>query len=387
MRVKGKVIKWKDEKGFGFIQPTNGKPEIFFHKNCLLNQLRRPDVGDEVSFKIVTNQEGKDRAERVLFQGERDPRKTDRIFDFFYLSISFLFLFGIGTLIFFKKIDPLILIFYCLLSLITFLLYRNDKIKAQNDQWRTPENKLHFCSLIGGWPGALVAQRIFHHKSRKESFQGIYRITVILNILGVSFYCLLGNNFLSYEMYFQKYNRNSNNYLENSQNNPLNRKETHFYKLVSRYGDRDFWKGEFISVSDGDTITVLHDGVKEKIRLYGIDCPEKDQPGGREAKQLTKSIVSGRTIEIDSREKDQHGITIGLVKVDGISLNELLITNGFAWVYGQYCDESFCSDWIKRESKARELKRGIWKALEVIPPWEWRKDRGLSFVKDILGDN
>jgi endonuclease YncB( thermonuclease family) len=62
-------------------------------------------------------------------------------------------------------------------------------------------------------------------------------------------------------------------------------------------------KGEFISVSDGDTITVLHDGSKEKIRIMALIVQKKTSQEGREAKQLTKSIVSGRTIEIDSREK------------------------------------------------------------------------------------
>ena len=77
MRLKGKVIKWQNDKGFGFIEPINGMPDLFFHENFLLNQSRRPVVGDEVSFEIATNLEKKQRAKRILFRGERDPRKLD----------------------------------------------------------------------------------------------------------------------------------------------------------------------------------------------------------------------------------------------------------------------------------------------------------------------
>lgn len=206
MRLKGKVIKWQNDKGFGFIEPINGMPDLFFHENFLHNQSRRPVVGDEVSFEINTNQEGKQRAERILFRGERDPRKSDKFFDIFYLSLSCVFLICIGVLAFFKKIDPIVLILYLLLSLITFLLYWQDKNKAKNDEWRTPEKKLHFFSLIGGWPGALIAQRLLRHKSRKQSFRAVFYVTVIINISAISFYSYWGGNFINYDLFLHKIN-------------------------------------------------------------------------------------------------------------------------------------------------------------------------------------
>jgi uncharacterized membrane protein YsdA (DUF1294 family)/cold shock CspA family protein len=225
MRLEGKVIKWQNDKGFGFIEPINGSPDLFFHENFLRNQSRRPVVGDEVTFEITTNQEEKKRAERILFRGERDPWKSDKVFDVFYSSLSCVFLICIGVLVFLEKIDPIVLILYLLLSLITYFLYRQDKIKAKNDEWRTPEKKLHFFSLIGGWPGALIAQRLLRHKSRKQSFQVFFYITVILNISAISFYSYSGSNFMSYDLFLHKFNQFTHEFSKNSQNKP-NQKQT-----------------------------------------------------------------------------------------------------------------------------------------------------------------
>jgi len=97
------------------------------------------------------------------------------------------------------------------------------------------------------------------------------------------------------------------------------------------------WSAKVVSVSDGDTITVLHFGHQEKIRLYGIDCPEKAQDYGQKAKDLTGALIAGRTVDVETKTVDRYGRTVGLVTVDGQSLNELIVQNGYAWVYRQYC--------------------------------------------------
>ncbi|MGD9950645.1 MAG: thermonuclease family protein, partial [Desulfobulbus sp.] len=147
------------------------------------------------------------------------------------------------------------------------------------------------------------------------------------------------------------------------------------------------WSGPVLSISDGDTIIVLHEGKREKIRLYGIDCPEKDQVGGEEARKLTLALISGRRIEVEAKGKDRYGRTVGLVKIDSTSLNESLILNGYAWVYWQYCDEKFCSTWLQLEGEARKQKKGMWKNPDAIPPWEWKEDRGHAFAQDTLEKN
>ena len=245
MRLKGKVIKWQNDKGFGFIEPSNGMPDLFLHESCLLNQSRRPVVGDEVSFEITTNPEGKQRAERILFRGERDPKKLDKFFDVFYSSLSCAFLICIGVLVFFEKLDPIILVLYLSVSLITFLLYRHDKIKAKNHEWRTPEKKLHLFSLIGGWPGALIAQRRLHHKSRKQSFRVVFFLTVIVNISAISFYWYSGSSFISYDLILHKVNQLTQEFTKNSQDKSYQKQKGPVYSWTNKEGTNSLFKCRF----------------------------------------------------------------------------------------------------------------------------------------------
>lgn len=74
---------------------------------------------------------------------------------------------------------------FVLMSLITFVVYAIDKRAAQKGSWRTPEANLHVLALLGGWPGAMIAQQALRHKSKKTSFRVVYWITVILNSMAV----------------------------------------------------------------------------------------------------------------------------------------------------------------------------------------------------------
>lgn len=132
------------------------------------------------------------------------------------------------------------------------------------------------------------------------------------------------------------------------------------------------WPAKVISITDGDTIAVLHNGQQKEIRLYGIDCPETGQGHDQQAKALTAALVAGRNVEVDQKDVDRYGRVIGLVKVDGQSLSELIVQNGYAWVYTKYCKEKFCSDWARLEGIARQQKKGMWQDPVVVPPWEWR---------------
>lgn len=132
------------------------------------------------------------------------------------------------------------------------------------------------------------------------------------------------------------------------------------------------WSTKIVEVVDGDTLVVLRDGQRTEVRLYGIDCPERDQDYGQQATALTTALGTGRNVEIEERTVDSYGRVVALVKVDGLLLNALIIENGFAWVYRQYCKEQFCSAWIKLEKTARAQHKGIWAGSNTTPPWEWR---------------
>ena len=139
--------------------------------------------------------------------------------------------------------------------------------------------------------------------------------------------------------------------------------------------DKRFWSGLVVGVTDGDTITVLHEGKGEKIRLYGIDTPEKGQAFGKKAKQFTSRMVYGKTVEVETKDTDRYGRTVALINVGGQSLNEALIKDGLAWVYRKYCVESFCEDWLNFEAIARYGQIGLWSESNPVPPWEYRKNQ------------
>jgi uncharacterized membrane protein YsdA (DUF1294 family) len=100
-----------------------------------------------------------------------------------YLTLAFIMLMCVAVIT--GKLPAIILLIYALLSVLTFTLYWQDKRAAINGNRRTPESTLQIFSLIGGWPGSLIAQRILHHKSSKKSFLLTYWLMVLLNISGL----------------------------------------------------------------------------------------------------------------------------------------------------------------------------------------------------------
>ncbi len=142
-----------------------------------------------------------------------------------------------------------------------------------------------------------------------------------------------------------------------------------FALLTSQTLAADF-TGRVVGVSDGDTITVLHNGKGERIRLHGIDSPEKRQAFGNRAKQFTSKLVFGKTISVEFVDRDRYGRTVGVVLLpDGRSLNHELVRAGLAWMYRRYTNDQSLSD---LEEEARVARRGLWADPHALPPWEWR---------------
>lgn len=182
MRIKGKITSWKDGKGFGFITPNVGDKQIFVHINAFNTRKKIPVVNQVVTFTLSTDKQGRPCAENVARAGEllsKNTKKKNSILVFF---VPILFIIFVGISAFTNKIEPLLLPFYITVSLFTFILYAVDKSAAKNNLWRTQESTLHFFSLAGGWPGAVIAQQTLRHKSKKQSFRSVFWVTVILNI-------------------------------------------------------------------------------------------------------------------------------------------------------------------------------------------------------------
>lgn len=133
--------------------------------------------------------------------------------------------------------------------------------------------------------------------------------------------------------------------------------------------------GKVVGVSDGDTITVLQNNRQFKIRLYGVDCPESSQAFGRKAKEFTSSMVFGKHVQVTVLDVDRYKRNVGVVHVDGTTVNEALLKNGYAWLYTKYCDQSFCDRWEELEKQTSSKKVGLWADKTPMPPWEWRKNQ------------
>jgi endonuclease YncB( thermonuclease family) len=136
------------------------------------------------------------------------------------------------------------------------------------------------------------------------------------------------------------------------------------------------FSGKVIGVMDGDTIEVL-DASKtpRRIRLEGIDAPEKAQPFGNRSKQHLSDSVFGKQVEVVSNKSDKYGRTVGKVLMNGKDANLEQVRAGFAWHYKEYQKEQLTADralYADAEIAARNTKKGLWVDLKPMPPWEWR---------------
>ena len=131
------------------------------------------------------------------------------------------------------------------------------------------------------------------------------------------------------------------------------------------------WEGVVRRIQDGDSFQIRQGRSIQTIRLYGIDCPEYQQPGGLRAKKLTSSLVKGRRVEVLPMDADRYGRVVAVVRLGGVVLNAELVRLGHAWVYPRYCTSpGLCRQWQAFEQEARRLRLGIWRDAHPEPPWQ-----------------
>lgn len=144
-----------------------------------------------------------------------------------------------------------------------------------------------------------------------------------------------------------------------------------FLFLTTTCTTTQYLSGEVVRVADGDTFTMLVAGQQQRIRLHGIDCPEKGQPYSRVATQFIKDMLALGKVKIQQMDTDRYGRVVGIVLInDTINLNERLLEAGLAWHYKNY-DRN--PEWARLEKMAQTAKRGLWVEKDAIAPWEWRK--------------
>jgi len=127
-----------------------------------------------------------------------------------------------------------------------------------------------------------------------------------------------------------------------------------------------------ISISDGDTLTVLHEQKQIRVRLAEIDAPERKQPFGTRSRQSLSEICYRKEAKLTSSRTDRFGRTVARVHCNGVDANAEQVRRGMAWVY-----DGFATDMklFVLQAEAREEKRGLWVDKEPVKPWEWRRQQ------------
>lgn len=183
MRYAGRISDWNDDKGYGFVVPNGGGERAFVHVNEFERGARRPATGDLISYSPVKAAGGRLQARAIRHAGEAaaQPRRASR------LPRAAIGAGALGVAIVLAVlglIPPMLAGVYVVASALSYVLYAHDKGAAERGAWRTSEGHLHFVDLLGGWPGALLAQQRYRHKTAKASFQFVFWASVAANIAG-----------------------------------------------------------------------------------------------------------------------------------------------------------------------------------------------------------
>lgn len=137
------------------------------------------------------------------------------------------------------------------------------------------------------------------------------------------------------------------------------------------------WHGTVVGVSDGDTLTLLDaNKTQHRIRLDGIDAPERTQPYGQRARQSLAALAHGRVASADCPKVDRYGRAVCRVYIDGVDVGLEQIRRGYAWHYVKYAHEQRAIDrahYAQAESDARAKNAGLWSFADPVPPWDYRR--------------
>jgi endonuclease YncB( thermonuclease family) len=182
--------------------------------------------------------------------------------------------------------------------------------------------------------------------------------------------------------YLVNYIKKCGNNYQKCNNIPMNAIRSLFISLVlftsTAISAGPLTPGLVIAISDGDTITLLTEDKQQlKIRLAGIDTPEKKQAFGTKARDHLASRIFKHDVEVDLRKKDQYGRYIGVIYISGVDINQSMIQDGYAWFYKHYAKDQPKEEaqrYAKAEADARSKQRGLWSDPNPVPPWEFRKE-------------
>jgi uncharacterized membrane protein YsdA (DUF1294 family)/cold shock CspA family protein len=184
-RSRGRLISWNDERGFGFIAPDGGGQDVFVHASAFAKEGRHIEVGGDYEFDLDIGKDGRPKAKRVAYVAVLKARPSV-LSQFLQRGPRFLviaaFLFIVVAISTVQPISPNWFIIYGVASVACFSGYGLDKAAASQKQWRVSETILLLIGLVGGWPGAIIAQEVFRHKTQKKTFRTLFWMTVAINM-------------------------------------------------------------------------------------------------------------------------------------------------------------------------------------------------------------
>lgn len=188
MRQQGRLTDWNDDRGFGFITPLEGGARVFVHVSAFPRDKRRPMALDLLTYTPDRDDRDRPRALNVKFLAPTHDRAavarrgSTRLSGIpVALGATGSFAVAILALVALGMAPAGLLGLYGFFSTMLFVVYGADKSAARTGRWRTPEATLHLLALLGGWPGGLIAQRVYRHKTKKQPFQFVFWCTVTLN--------------------------------------------------------------------------------------------------------------------------------------------------------------------------------------------------------------
>jgi uncharacterized membrane protein YsdA (DUF1294 family)/cold shock CspA family protein len=192
VRLQGKITSWKDDQGYGVVTQNGADKNktAFVHIKSFSERYRRPKLGDLITYEANLDEKRRFRADDVKFVN-RAPAKfsSSEVGGASTSSLgrafAYLFFAALIFAVFLGRLPLLILGVYLGASILAYVVYAIDKAAAQNRRRRTPENTLYLLGLVGGWPGALLAQQQLRHKTSKTNFQVMFWLTVFLNCIAL----------------------------------------------------------------------------------------------------------------------------------------------------------------------------------------------------------
>ncbi len=187
-RSRGRLVSWNDERGFGFITPVGGGQDVFVHASAFAKEGRHIEVGLDYDFDLEIGKDGRPKAKRitsapVAFEVKAGPSLLSKVLQRgprMLVIPAFLFIaLAIHSV---QGISPNWFVIYGVASVACFTGYGLDKLAASHKQWRVSETILLMIGLVGGWPGGILGQEVFRHKTQKKTFRTLFWMSVAINM-------------------------------------------------------------------------------------------------------------------------------------------------------------------------------------------------------------